>query len=141
VYFRFECGEFLRASEVLTIFSDTGEPVQCFAKLYRNRHVRMQAGNDEFRHLASLTTQAEWVQVYFEDELFLEECAAEPRIERHKQGWRYNVVPDDGVAVRKGVSRLRCDWREWLVPVASQTFRIRLYFSFLRCFTKAILRS
>jgi len=39
-----------------------------------------QAGNDEFRNLACLTTQAEWVQVYF-DEFFLEECAAESRIE------------------------------------------------------------
>ena len=34
----------------------------------------------------------------------MEECAAEPRIERHRQGWRYNVVPDSGVAVRRGPS-------------------------------------
>lgn len=33
----------------------------------------------------------------------MEECA-EPRIERHRQGWRYNVVTDSGVAVRKGPS-------------------------------------
>jgi hypothetical protein len=106
MYFRFECGEFLRASEVITIFSDNGEPVESFAKLYRNRHVRMHAtiGHDDYRPLPCLTTQAEWVQVYFENELFLEECGEEPRIERHKQGWRYNVVPEDGIAVRKGPS-------------------------------------
>ena len=104
VHFRFECGEFLRASEIVTVFSDAGTPVESFAKLYRNRHVRLHIGSDDFRSLASLTTQAEWVQVYSEDELFLEECATEPRIERHKQGWRYNVVPEDGVAVRKGPS-------------------------------------
>jgi hypothetical protein len=106
IYFRFDCGEFLRASEVITIFSDDGEPVESFAKLYRNRHVRMHAtiGHDDYRPLPCLTTQAEWVQVYFENELFLEECGQEPRIERHKQGWRYNVVPEDGIAVRKGPS-------------------------------------
>ena len=34
----------------------------------------------------------------------MQECTAEPRIERHRQGWRYNVVPDSGVEVRKGPS-------------------------------------
>lgn len=103
-YFRFECGEFLRASEIITVFSDKREPIESFVKLYRNRHVRLHHSHEDIRFLTSLTTQAEWVQVYSEDELFLEECAAEPRIERHKQGWRYNVVPEDGVAVRKGPS-------------------------------------
>jgi hypothetical protein len=36
--------------------------------------------------------------------VFLEECFSEPRIERHRQGWRYNVVPENGIAVRKGPS-------------------------------------
>jgi hypothetical protein len=103
-YFRFECGEFLRASEILTVFSQAGDPIECFAKLYRNRHVRWHTGHDSFRQLPSLTTQAEWVQVFGPEDLFLDECAAEPRIERHAQGWRYNVVPDAGVAVRKGPS-------------------------------------
>jgi hypothetical protein len=104
VYYRFECGEFLRASEIMTVFSDEGKPIECFAKLYRNRHVRLHTEQDEFRQLPSLTTQAEWVQVFGRDGLYLDECAADPRIERHKQGWRYNVVPDSGVAVRRGPS-------------------------------------
>jgi hypothetical protein len=104
VYFRFECGEFLRASEILTMFSDEGEPSESFVKLYRNRHARFHLGHDECRSLVFLTTQAEWVQAYCGSDLFLVECALEPRIERHKQGWRYNVLPEDGVAVRKGPS-------------------------------------
>jgi hypothetical protein len=104
VYFRFECGEFLRASEVITFFRRNSS-IECFAKLYRNRHIRLQTGiHGEMRPLASLTTQAEWVQVFGDGSLFLDECAAEPRIERHRQGWRYNVVLDARVAVRKGPS-------------------------------------
>ena len=117
VHFRFECGEYLRASEIVTVIAESndnggvgngGTPVESFAKLYRNRHVRLrELNNDEdegYSTLAVLTTQAEWVQVYSDSELYLEECVTEPRIERHKQGWRYNVVPDDGIAVRKGPS-------------------------------------
>lgn len=103
VYFRFECGEFLRASEIVTFFRRNAT-IECFAKLYRNRHVRLQSGDEEVRSLASLTVQAEWVQVFGDGELYLEECAAEPRIERHRQGWRYNVVLDARVSVRKGPS-------------------------------------
>lgn len=103
-YFRFECGEFLRASETITSFSETGEPLESFAKLYRNRHVQLHSTYDEFRSLPSLTIEAEWVQIHNDTELFLEECITEPRIERHKQGWRYNVVPDNGIAIRKGPS-------------------------------------
>ena len=103
VYFRFECGEFLRASEVMTIFHKD-QPVECFAKLYRNRHVQLYSGHGEVRQLASLTAQAEWVQIFDQHDLFLEECGTEPRIERHKQGWRYNVVLDARVVVRKGPS-------------------------------------
>lgn len=104
VHFRFECGEFLRASEIMTVFSDTGRPVESYAKLYRNRHVQLHNGHEEHRQLQSLTAQSEWVQIYNEKELFLEECASPPRIERHKQGWRYNVIPDDGLPIRKGPS-------------------------------------
>jgi hypothetical protein len=103
VYFRFECGEFLRASEVVTFFRQSS-PSECYAKLYRNRHIRLYAGHGEIRPLSSLTVQAEWVQVFGSQELFLEECAVEPRIERHKQGWRYNVVLDVRIQVRKGPS-------------------------------------
>jgi hypothetical protein len=101
VYFRFECGEFLRASEIVT-FSKDNSKHECFAKLYRNRHVRLHVG--EVRPLSSLTAQAEWVQVFGEKDQFLEECETEPRIERHRQGWRYNVILDARVTVRKGPS-------------------------------------
>jgi len=103
VYFRFECGEYLRASEVVTFFRQ-GAPTDCYAKLYRNRHIRLYGGHGEIRPLTSLTVQAEWVQVFSSGEIFLEECTAEPRIERHHQGWRYNVVLDTRVQVRKGPS-------------------------------------
>ena len=99
-YFRFECGEFLRASESITLFSQDGSPIESFAKLYRNRHVQQYKEGG----LECLIASAEWVLVYNEDHLFLEECAEEPRIERLKQGWRYNVIPDAGVTVRKGPS-------------------------------------
>lgn len=97
-YVRFECGECLRASEIVTFSGES------FAKLFRNRHLNLQHSSDDYRTLQSLTTPAEWVQINSESELFLEECTVEPRIERHKQGWRYNVVPDDGIAVHKGPS-------------------------------------
>jgi hypothetical protein len=103
-YFRFECGEFLRASEIVTVFSDSGDPIESFAKLYRNRHIRLYSSEGDFRSLPYLTVQSEWVQIHSDTEVFLEECLSEPRIERHKQGWRYNVVPENGIAVRKGPS-------------------------------------
>ena len=111
VYFRFECGEFLRASEVLTVYQEdkSGRTwSESFAKLYRNRHVRA-AGNDEnsgVRTLLSMTAQAEWVQIHDGDrnEFYLEECAKEPRIERHRQGWRYSVVGRTGAWIKKGPS-------------------------------------
>jgi len=101
VYFRFECGEFLRASEIVTFFKHDSKH-ECFAKLYRNRHIRLHAG--ELRPISNLTAQAEWVQVFGLKDKFLDECEAEPRLERHRQGWRYNVVLDARVAVRKGPS-------------------------------------
>lgn len=104
VHFRFECGEFLRVSEVVTAFSNDGIAIECFAKLYRNRHIQLQQQGTDSVQLAYLTSQSEWVEVFRENEQFLGECAFEPRIERHRQGWRYNVVPDSGIEVRKGPS-------------------------------------
>lgn len=102
VYFRFECGEFLRASEVVT-FMRKGIPSESYAKLYRNRHVRLHSEHGEVRLLASLTAQSEWVQI-FGSEQYLEECTTEPRIERHRHGWRYNIVLDARIQVRRGPS-------------------------------------
>jgi hypothetical protein len=103
VYFRFECGEFLRASEIVTIFHES-KPSESFAKLYRNRHVKLNKSSTEYRTLGSLTMPAEWVQVHGDDHLFLEECGEQPRIQRHREGWRYNVIAESGVAVRVGPS-------------------------------------
>ncbi|GAX22040.1 hypothetical protein FisN_6Hh287 [Fistulifera solaris] len=101
---RFECGEFLRASEIVTVYALDGQAMESFAKLYRNRHVQLYRGHEPFRPLVSLVAPAEWVPIISSSEQFLEECANAPKIERHKQGWRYNVVPETGVAVRKGPS-------------------------------------
>jgi hypothetical protein len=103
VYFRFECGEFLRASVVMTIFKET-EPGESFATLFRNRHILMYQEKSEVRLLSQMALHAEWVQIYGDDCLYLEECAAQPRIQRHRDGWRYNVVKESGVHVRKGPS-------------------------------------
>jgi hypothetical protein len=93
----------LRSSEVVTIFHDHA-PSESYAKLYRNRHVRLNQEDGDYRQFLSLTTPAEWVQVHSDDKLFLEECRAEPKILRHKEGWRYNVLNDAGVTVRNGPS-------------------------------------
>ena len=83
---------------------------ESFAKLYRNRHVRLAAaggdGHSDFRHLPSLTAQAEWVQIHDDEknEQFLQECSTGPRIERHRQGWRYKIVTRSGMQVKKGPS-------------------------------------
>lgn len=113
VYFRFECGEFLRSSEIMTVYREDshGRTVsESFAKLYRNRHVRLAApgnnGQSDVRQLASLTSQAEWVQVHDDslNELYLRECQTGPRIERHRQGWRYRIVIRSGISVKRGPS-------------------------------------
>jgi hypothetical protein len=83
----------------------TSSPAECYCKLYRNRHVQLlqQQGSHEIPTLEAYTSPAEWVQVYRGDELFLEECAQEPRIERHTTGgWKYQVLRQ--VSVRKGPS-------------------------------------
>mmetsp|Transcript_38246 Transcript_38246/g.53862 ORF Transcript_38246/g.53862 Transcript_38246/m.53862 type:complete len:337 (+) Transcript_38246:68-1078(+) len=103
VYFRFDCGEFLRSSEVLTFFGEKTEP-ECWAKLYRNKHVRLNNMGSEYRLLPSLTAPAEWVQVFAEGSHFLQECKSEPHIQRHRGGWRYSTVSPDGIAIRKGPS-------------------------------------
>ena len=113
LYFRFECGEFLRASEVMTVYYDDrhGRTLsESFAKLYRNRHVRLNdavQGEGDFRRLTSLTAPAEWVQIHDDDknEQYLQECTTgSPRIERHKQGWQYKVITRSRIAIRKGPS-------------------------------------
>lgn len=102
--FRFECGEFLRASEEIAFFSGQSEPSEAYCKLYRNRHVRLHLEDDSFRSLESLSTPGEWVQIHDDRIHFLERCDDEPQIERHRQGWRYTSIPDAGVAIRKGPS-------------------------------------
>ena len=102
-YFRFECGEFLRASEVIIFFIDAS-PGESFAKLYRNRHNQMQYEETGVRPLSHMSSQAEWVQIYGQGHLYLEECAAQPQIQRHRDGWRYNIARESCVTVRKGPS-------------------------------------
>jgi hypothetical protein len=102
----------LRASEVVTLLAGPNRQgegassvAESYCKLYRNRHVQLlqQQSSYEFPTLEAYTTPAEWVQVYSGDELLLEECAQEPRIERHKAGgWKYHVLQQ--VSVRKGPS-------------------------------------
>jgi hypothetical protein len=116
-YFRFECGEFLRASEIVTLLppadptvgggdGSSGAVAECYCKLFRNRHANLlshQQSAFDYLPLEAYTTPAEWVQVYHGEELFLEECAHEPHIERHKSGgWKYEVLRE--VCVRKGPS-------------------------------------
>jgi hypothetical protein len=64
----------------------------------------MYQEKSEVRLLSQMALQAEWVQIYGDGSLYLEECAAQPRIQRHRDGWRYNVVKESGVPVRKGPS-------------------------------------
>jgi hypothetical protein len=127
VCFRFECGEFLRASEILTIHGhadveekeDNGEPIlrpsESFAKLYRNTNskkdtqhqVRQQQHHsvkNNFLPLSSYTSPGEWVHVHCNGNLYLEECVNPPTIKRDKDGWRYEVVLESGVKIRKGPS-------------------------------------
>jgi hypothetical protein len=110
-YFQFECGEYLRASEVLTIHGhadinnveDVDHPYESFAKLYRNKG---GAHLDEsyFGSLISLTSPGEWVHVHCNGRLHLEECVNPPCIDRHPDGWRFEVVAESGVQIRKGPS-------------------------------------
>ena len=122
-YFRFECGEFLRASEICTMRSEEDTSAseimqqgsdseqtkthECFAKLYRNSHARAASAEGiDYRPLNSLAAPGEWVQVYGSGRVYVEECSDPPRIERHRQCWRYDAVNDGGIHVRKGPSYL-----------------------------------
>jgi len=110
-YFQFECGEYLRASEVLTIHGhadiknveDIDHPYESFAKLYRNKG-GAQLDETNFGSLTSLTSPGEWVHVHCNGHLYLEECVNPPCIERHPDGWRFEVVAESGVQIRKGPS-------------------------------------
>lgn len=53
IYFGVECDEFLRAPEILVIFRRQNVPAECDAKLYRNHHVRLNAGHVAIRPLSS----------------------------------------------------------------------------------------
>jgi len=140
--FRFECGEFLRASEIMTVFnnkanSETGvgasaKTTECFAKLYRRRNhlgendASQQTLLHRFSSLQSLISPGEWVQVHGHGELFLEECSAAPIIERNRDGWQYTVTTcgtGEGLHVRAGPSaeadifsgELICEGEDFLV--------------------------
>jgi hypothetical protein len=125
--FRFECGEFLRASEVLTIHGhadmeeteDNGEPIvhpsESFAKLYRNTKDNQLSTISDMQSnhfvkqshvlLSSYTAPGEFVHVHCNGKLFLEECVFAPKIKREKDhGWEYEVIVDVGIQVRKGPS-------------------------------------
>ena len=113
--FRFECGEFLRASEILTI-GDI-KSMESYARLYRKSNVERAKQHDEsqkmkgrfsentYPFLSELTTPGEWVAIHAHGNLYLEQCATVPTIERHRAGWRYNVVQNEA-HVRLGPSFL-----------------------------------
>ena len=54
--------------------------------------------------LSSLILPGEWVYVHCDNELFLEECVDPPAIQRHQEGWKYEVVLESGVEIRVGPS-------------------------------------
>jgi len=114
----------LRASEIVKVSShlvDKEDPCRidehkyavCFAKLYRNNNSRRTdessshgiSGLPKYLSIHDLSYPGEWVQVRGSDgETFLEACQEPPVIRRHPDGWRYNVVLETGVEVRKGPS-------------------------------------
>mmetsp|Transcript_15498 Transcript_15498/g.29244 ORF Transcript_15498/g.29244 Transcript_15498/m.29244 type:complete len:1113 (-) Transcript_15498:42-3380(-) len=110
-YFQFECGEFLRASEVLTIHGhadiddseDVAHPSESFARLYRRRDGDKNIESN-FGCLPALTMPCEWVHVHCNGYLYLEECVHPPFIERHPEGWRFEVTYETGVSIRVGPS-------------------------------------
>jgi hypothetical protein len=131
--FRFECGEFLRASEIMTVFSKpnlTGSTTtpECYAKLYRRSNT-FSGNNDSdqtllgrFSVLQTFISPGEWVQVHKNGELFLEECSAAPLIERNRDGWQFAVICSSDLQLRSGPSiqaeilgELKCDAKVFLV--------------------------
>jgi hypothetical protein len=126
ICFRFECGEFLRASEVFTAdivddyHQDMGSKLlnsrktvarksESFAKLYRRGEdntpsIASSAKSESNRFLANLVTRGEWVQILYGDSIYLEECKNAPVIQRRRDGWNYKVVHEAGEDVRYGPS-------------------------------------
>ena len=115
--FRFECGEFLRASEIITIFdkADVSEQkkdavkAECFAKLYRKNRGFDESDSSQsllnrYSSLQSLTLPGEWVQIHGNGELYLEECSIAPTFERFREGWGYRANQKSGVKIRRGPS-------------------------------------
>eukprot|EP00804_Cyclotella_cryptica_P012156 CCRYP_009861-RA/>CCRYP_009861-RA protein AED:0.05 eAED:0.03 QI:0/0/0/1/1/1/6/0/1150 len=110
--FRFECGEFLRSSEVLTIFNRQSDSTdtsraECFARLYRmNQNLGADAASknmlSRYSSLQPLTFPGEWVMVHDSDELFLEECSAPPSVERNRECWRCSAIRN--INIRLGPS-------------------------------------
>ncbi|KAL7441554.1 hypothetical protein ACHAXM_008124 [Skeletonema potamos] len=105
--FRFECGEYLRASEVVTFFDKQRErsfPVkECYAKLYRQNRATNDSNQPLLnRYLSLQSYPGEWVQVFGNGQLILEECSDAPSIERDRNGWRCTAVNE--VQVRAGPS-------------------------------------
>jgi hypothetical protein len=85
-------------------FPTRTKPSNVLPNFYRNHNATLHTVDTTGRQLSSLTTQAEWVPKYSVVMSCIDECAADPVLnERHKQGWRYNVVPDS-VAIRRGPS-------------------------------------
>jgi hypothetical protein len=112
--FRFECGEILRVSEILSfgglpssLSSQTEDmqlqSVEIFAKLYRNPKVTNVANHGI--PFTEVVQQGEWVQVYGGKRLYLEECLETPVIERNVDGWMYEVVCYAGAKIRRGPSQ------------------------------------
>lgn len=113
--FRFECGEFLRASDVITVFEKSSgdwegvgaTATECYAKLFRrNNHPKEDSRSllDRFSSLEAFAP-GEWVQVHGRGELFLEECSASPTIVRNRNGLRYTMtVGGEGLHVYSGPS-------------------------------------
>ena len=105
--FRFECGEYLRASEIITFFDKqhgrSFPAKECFAKLYRKNRSTNDSNQPLLNRYMSLQSYpGEWVQVFGNGQLILEECADAPSIERDRNGWRCTAV--NTVQVRGGPS-------------------------------------
>ena len=111
VAFRFECGEYLRASEIMTVLGNSScgaDGAECYAKLYRRQNSNYTSDQASFLDrsstLQSLTSHGEWVQVHGNGQLCLEECAEAPMIERNRHGWSYTVITEAPLHIRSGPS-------------------------------------
>jgi hypothetical protein len=88
---------------VLTIFhngeGESDTRVECFARLYRKNQSLDISGHNA---LSRYTSPGEWVIVHSSNELYLEECATPPSVERNREGWRCSAIQD--VKIRSGPS-------------------------------------